>query len=63
MSFMSEFGEVIELHRAVIEGDATAVQRLIDGGGDVHATNEDGDTALMLAKNVEVAKVLLEAGA
>lgn len=51
---------------AVDHGDPEFVKCIIDAGADVNARNTDGKTALAKAldrKDLEVAKVLIEAGA
>eukprot|EP00179_Madagascaria_erythrocladioides_P021131 CAMPEP_0198331910 /NCGR_PEP_ID=MMETSP1450-20131203/17915_1 /TAXON_ID=753684 ORGANISM="Madagascaria erythrocladiodes, Strain CCMP3234" /NCGR_SAMPLE_ID=MMETSP1450 /ASSEMBLY_ACC=CAM_ASM_001115 /LENGTH=113 /DNA_ID=CAMNT_0044036329 /DNA_START=46 /DNA_END=384 /DNA_ORIENTATION=+ len=51
------------LECAATEGHTKVAKALLAAGADVHATDRDGFTALMLAKNSKVAKVLLKAGA
>jgi len=52
------------LMRAVLDGDAAAVRRLIDAGADVNARNASGATALMWAVSDEpMTRLLVEHGA
>jgi len=46
-----------------MNGHGKVAKALLAAGADVHATSLYGKTALMLAKNADVAKVLLDAGA
>ncbi|WP_025784622.1 ankyrin repeat domain-containing protein [Sporosarcina sp. D27] len=55
-----------QLISAVAEGDTKTVLELLEGGADINATNNQGDTALMAAtkkNNVDTVKVLIEQGA
>jgi ankyrin repeat protein len=51
------------LFLAVQNGDAQCVQALVDGGYDVHRVNSHNAPALHFAKTVDVARVLIDAGA
>lgn len=51
------------LHIAVEEGYAEIVQFLIDAGADVNGVRERKDTPLFWAPNVQIAEMLLAAGA
>ena len=50
------------LMQAALKGDADAVKALIEAGADVNAEDNDGNTALDVAKTDEVKEVLLKAG-
>jgi ankyrin repeat protein len=56
-------GGVPALHCAVRAGSARCVQALISAGADVHATDRDGVSALQLVRDVDMARILLDAGA
>lgn len=54
------------LLNAVHYGNAIGVKRLIAAGADIHATNENGETALQLAKkagHADISRMLERAGA
>lgn len=58
--------EATDLFDAVNQNDVCRVESAIARGVDIHATAEDGDTALILASDLgytEIAKVLIENGA
>ena len=55
-----------DLFTALAEGDIEAFKALLDRGADVHTSNRDGDTALMLASHQgleEIVSTLIEKGA
>lgn len=51
------------LMEAASKGDADTVQALLAKGADVNAKDNNGATALMLAKNKEIVRILKEARA
>ena len=54
------------LHEAIINGNAAAVQELIDDGYDVNTLDRFGDTALSEAaahRHIDIVRMLLDAGA
>ncbi|MFJ5770330.1 ankyrin repeat domain-containing protein [Psychrobacillus sp. NPDC093180] len=55
-----------QLIAAATEGDIETVLELLEGGADINATNNQGDTAVMAAtqkNNVDTVKILIEQGA
>jgi len=55
-----------ELPAAILEGNASRVQDLLDKGADVNAKYSDGATPLMsaiLSGNTEIVRILLDKGA
>lgn len=55
---------VTPLMRAMrIDGDTRAVRKLLNAGANVDAKDDDGDTALQYAFDVECVRMLIEAGA
>lgn len=55
--------EMNELHRSAKSRNLKRVRRLVEGGANLEETNEDGDTALMLASeygHFEIVAYLLE---
>ncbi len=55
---------VTPLMRAMrIDGDTRAVRKLLNAGADVDAKDDDGDTALQYAFDVECVRMLIESGA
>ena len=65
---MASVGEPLHkpLHKACLNGQAREVRRLLSGGADVNAVNEQGCTPLMAASakgRVEVVDMLLAAEA
>ena len=60
----SDENGVTPLMRAMrIDGDTRAVRKLLNAGADVDAKDDDGDTALQYAFDVECVRMLIEAGA
>ncbi|MEE9614096.1 MAG: ankyrin repeat domain-containing protein [Thermodesulfobacteriota bacterium] len=63
---LAAFASNADLVAAAKAGDAAGVSALIDGGASPNATDDDGDTALMLASgegHADVAALLVEKGA
>jgi hypothetical protein len=57
---------VQQLHQAILQGDATAISKLLETGADANARDGTGRTALKLALSyhqVDAARILLRAGA
>lgn len=63
---MKADAELGKLHRAIKHGDLPAVRHYLDRGGDVHGTDRDGWSLLLLAAgegNTPIIRLLLDAGA
>jgi hypothetical protein len=53
----------VDLHSAVVSNDTDAVRALLATGAALSATDEDGNTPLELARDPDIARLLISAGA
>ncbi len=53
----------VDLHSAVASGDADAVRALLATGAALSVTDDDGNTPLEVAKDPDIARLLISAGA
>jgi ankyrin repeat protein len=58
-----ESGEGKPLHFATVSSELAIVEELLKSGATVHALGGDYETALHLVQDVDIAKILLAAGA